>query len=428
MTDLSRRSVLVFDSSASYTHIAQACVPDFANVYYYSIWEKAFPISNDLLPGIGVPGIERVSDFFEALDKTDLVIFTDVGNCGLQEYLRRQGMLVFGSGIGGRIEQDRWGLKETARGVGIDISDAVLIHGIDNLRKILATESDLYIKLSYFRGNMESYHHVSPTASKMWVEDVALRLGPYGPLAEFIVEQPIAGDVCVEVGADPAFVCDGRFPSTMLWGFEEKDAAYIGTTHALPSRIESVISKLSPVLRECNYRGPLSTETRECEDKSYLIDLTCRMPEPPSSVHSFMVENWGEIFWEVANGNPVEPEYSGEYAVEIVLKSAWGAEHPLPVKIGMPERVRLHGHAVIDKQHYAVSPAELEEFGAACGIGHTLESAVEEALEAAKSVEAFQAHYDESAISKLMETIRDGQQLGLDWGKIKGEDHAEASR
>ncbi|MGA9884053.1 MAG: hypothetical protein WBQ34_10070 [Candidatus Acidiferrales bacterium] len=428
MIDVSRKTALFFDASAGYTHIAEAVVPEFARVLYFNNWETAFPQARDITPGIGLEGVERVSDFFDALEDADVAIFTDVGNGGLQEFLRARGMPVFGSGRSEALERDRWFLKQTARESGIDYSDGFLIHGIENLRKLLQRQNDLYVKISYLRGDMESFHHENYLSSKPWIDQLSLNLGPYGAVADFIVEPPIESDLCVEVGADPAWCCDGKFPSEILWGYEEKDRAYAGTIHALPAKLQSVLDKLSPVLAKDGYRGPLSTETRECEDASYLIDLTCRFPEPPSSVHSLLARNWGEMMYGAATGQPVEPDYLAHYAVQFVLRSPFGAEHPLAVKIGMPERVTIHGHAIIENQDYAVSPAEIEEFGAGCGFSDSLSDAAEEALEAAKSVEGYQVSFDEAALEKLMETIQNGRKLDLQWGQINGENHGEESR
>ncbi len=59
MTDLSRRTVLFWDASGGYTHMAEAVVGDFARVLYYVPWERGFPSTNDALPGEGLDGIER---------------------------------------------------------------------------------------------------------------------------------------------------------------------------------------------------------------------------------------------------------------------------------------------------------------------------------------------------------------------------------
>ena len=413
--DLSRKTVLIWDSQGSYVHIAESVVGDFASVKYYLPWEKGFPVPIDALPGEGVDGVERTLDFWGNLETADLVVFTDVGNNELQEYLRGQGMPVFGSGAAGRIEQDRGLLKSVCKKARIGVAEYIPIRGVDNLRELLLDSTDeCYIKVSYWRGLAETYHHTSPFATKYWLDDVSLRAGPYGSLVDFIIEKPIAGDPCVEIGFD-TYTADGMYPDTIAYGYEAKDAAFVLNTAPLPKRLQTVATKFQPILAEYGYRGPISTEVRFTEDSEYFVDLTARFPEPPSSLQSFMIANTAEILWETANGRIVEPDYVASIGVELILKSSWAAEHPLAVKVGRWDRTRIHGHCVIDGQHYASSPAELEEFGAACGMGNTLAAAMEDALDAAHEVEAFQANFEASALEELTETIQKGRDLGLTW-------------
>jgi len=427
--DVSRKTVLFWDASASYTHVAESVVGEFAQVLYFSPWERGFSVARDFIPGMGLDGIERVGDFFDSLDRTDLVVFTDVGMPGLQTYLREHGMPVFGSARAAELERDRWKLKTTLKAADFDVNDGFLIRGLDTLRKVLQRQDDLWIKFSFFRGDVETYHHETYARSQRKLAEWTLALGPYGEVAEFIVEPPIESNLCVEAGVDPPWVCDGEFPARFLWGYERKDAGYLGTTLALPRRMRLVVDKLSGVLAEYGYRGPLSTETRECDDlSSYLIDLSCRFPEPPSSVHSYLATNWGEMLYGCATGVPVEPEYTADFAVEIVLRSEAGAEHPLAVEIGNPDRVRIHGHCKINGQHYAVSPSEIREMGAACGIGNSLTDATEEALDAAESVKGDEVEFDAASLKRLIDTIQEGKQLGLSWGTIREYDDGEESR
>lgn len=427
--DVSRKTVLFWDASASYTHVAESVVEEFANVLYFVPWERGFSVARDFLPGLGIPGIERVPDFFDALDRADLVVFTDVGQPGLQEYLRKQGMPIFGSARAAELERDRWRLKQTLQGAGIDYSDGFLIRGLETLRRLLQRQEDLWVKFSYFRGDVETYHHRTYAQSQKKLAEWQLSLGPYADIADFIVEPPIRSDLCVEVGCDPPWVCDGQFPRKFLWGYESKDAGYMGTTLGLPERMQAVVGRLSGVLSQYGYRGPLSTETRECDDNSsYLIDLSCRFPEPPSSVHSYLCDNWGEMMYGAAIGQPVEPDYAADYAVEIVLRSEAGAEHPLAVEIGETSRVRLHGHCRISGVEYAVSPSEIRECGAACGIGDSLTDAMEEALEAAESVKGDEIEFDAASLRRLVDTIKDGRKLALTWGSVNKEvNHASES-
>lgn len=414
MADLSRKTVLIYDASGSYTHCAEVLVGAFGRVLYHSPWESGFAVPIPAMPGTGLDGVERCDEFFDALDETDLVVFTDVGHCDLQEWLRRQGMPVFGSGAGGKLEQDRVLLKSVCQRANIDCADHASIRGIDALREFLEREpGELYIKLSYFRGLTETEHFESMLESRPWLDKLSLDAGPYVP--EFLLERPIDEKPCIEVGID-TFCAGGEFPSTIMWGYEaDKDNCYVGTIGPLPERLQRLVGRLGPILRGYDYRGPLSTETRETEDKSYLIDLTCRMPEPPSSLKRFMVTNSAEVWWEAAHGRVVEEEFAAPVGVQIVWKSIDGQEHPLAVNVGRMDRVTIHGHCVFDGQHYAVSPPKLEEMGGACGLGDTAAEALRDAIDAADSICGRGVHYDSGALEKIAEAIQQGRELGLGW-------------
>ena len=412
--NLDEKVFLFYDAQGSYVHMAQAVVGQVKQVKYFCPWQKAFSVPMDMMPGIGLEGIDRVVDFWDELDSVDLVVFTDVGNGGMQEYIRGQGIPVFGSGAAGEIEMNRAKLKSVCQQSGIDVADYMPIRGIDNLREMLSTDEECYVKVSYWRGLCETFHHTSPFATKAWLDDISLRAGPYGQMIDFILEKPIAGDPCVEIGFD-TFTADGMYPDLMAFGYEAKDAAFALSTGAIPPRLWEIARKLQPMLKNYSYRGPISIESRVTEQGDYFVDLTARFPEPPSSLQRFMIVNWAEIMWEGANGRIVEPDYIAKIGVELVLKSAWGAEHPLAVQIARPDRVTLHGHCVIEGQDFSSSPAELEEFGAACGMGSTLEEAMADAIDAAEGVKGFQVNYEASALEELTEVIGKGIKLDLPW-------------
>lgn len=422
MSDLSNKRVLFWDLQGSYTHMAEAVVGDFAWVGYYTPWEKGFSVPIDAMPGTGLDGITRVMDPWIEIDNMDLVVFCDVGNGGLQEYLRAQGVPVFGSGIAGRLETDRMLLKSMCIKAGIDVADHMPVKGVDALREILLnTNTELWVKLSIWRGVRETWHHKSPFRSRSWLDKLSLKAGPYGELIDFVIEKPIVGEPCVEIGFD-SYTADGMYPENVAFGYEAKDSAFaLNATGKLPERLMAVAQKMRPMLSQYGYRGPLSTEVRAVPGGDYFVDLTARFPEPPSSLQRFMIRNWAEIFWEIANGRMVEPDYIAPYGVMLVMKSAAGAENPLAVQVERWDRTTLHGHCNISGHDYATSPAELEEFGAACGYGATLEAAMEDAIATAEGIEAEDATYDASALEELTQAIQDGNKLGLTWSGYDGE-------
>lgn len=426
MSELSNKTVLIWDQGADYVHIAEAIAPEFGNVFYYVPWESSFSTAKGLLPGIGLEGVERCPDFFEHLDNADLVVFCDVGNYGLQEWLRQQGKPVFGSGMGGKYETDRLLLKQLCAEAGIDVAEYAPVQGMKALRKLLEKSEDLWIKLSYFRGEGETRKHVSWKHSRKWFNRLEANLGPYADMADFLIEVPIQDDdgPCVEIGFD-SYCADGVFPDTMFFGYECKDAAFVGRVGSLPERMASVRDKLAPALGRVGYRGPLSTETRECESGSYLIDLTCRFPSPPSELQSKLIANLGQVFWDVAHGIKPRPDYRYRYGAQIVLKSQEFQEGSIALDIDRPDRVAIHGHCKIDGQDYAVSVSEIEEMAGACGMADTMEDAIREAYEVAEGVSGADVKYDTGALHKALETIQQGELLGLTWGEQEERDGGE---
>jgi phosphoribosylamine-glycine ligase len=417
MIDLSTRTVLFYDAGAGYSHMAEAVVGDFGAVKYFCPFERAFSASRDYLPGSGLDGIEKVWDFFDELDSADLVVFPDVGNAGLQEWLRRQGMPVFGSGGAAKLEQDRNYLKSVCKKYGIDTALHIPVTGIENLRRILSEVDDVHVKLSYFRGDGETFHHENQLETTRRLNELALKAEPYGAQMEFVVEVPIEGKPCVEVGADIPATANGIFPQSVLWGYEAKDKAYAGCVGSLPPRLSEVVDRLAPELERFKYCGPLSTETRETPKGSFFLDFTARFPNPPSALMRFMIDNWAELMWETAHGRVVEPNWLAPIGVQIIFKSEYGADNPLACHVDRWDRTVLYGHAHFDGQDYAVSPSEIAECGAACGLGANLEQAMAEALEVAESVKGRELTFDAGAVAELTDTIETGERLGIGWNR-----------
>lgn len=404
-------SVLVYDLSGSYTHIAEALVGQVRQVYYFCPWDSGFPITRNVLPGVGLPGIIRIDDPFSTLEAFDWAVFTDVGAGGLQEDLRRLDIPVCGSGEGSILERDRWHLRTLAQAAGIQVAEAELVHGIDELREVLQEAGPCFVKMSYFRGEMETYKHRSWFQSEIWLNELTLRLGPAGKVIDFIVEEPIEGKPCVEVGFD-TYYADG-FPEKCLWGYEVKDAGFVGFTTPLPDPLLDLQKKTGSMLEGYDYKGPISAEFRVTPDGAFLIDITARFGSPPSEIQSKLTENFAEVLYGVATGERVGPIYSAPIAAQVVMKSEWAEEHALGLEIENMDRVALHGHCQIQKKDYVVSPANLQEFAGAVGWGETTEEAVKAATTAAEGVRGYQVSFNAGALEEAQEIVETGRELGI---------------
>lgn len=423
MAQTSHKTVMFADLGGDYVHLAEAVIEDFAEILYWTPSDASFRRARDLLPGIGIEGIERVDDLFDHLDRADLVVFPDVGYAGLQGFLRARGMPVFGSGDADRLERDRAFLKSVCKQLDIQTATGVTVRGIESLRGMLEADGSLWVKLSWFRGDGETFEYKGPILSRDVLNELAMKLGPYGSLAEFVVETPIADDEgpCVEIGFD-TFCADGVFPRAGLFGYEVKDSAFVGSTANLPPRLYRTQQQLRPALQTFGYRGAFSTETRENSDGTYFIDATCRFGSPPSELQSKMISNLADILWGYANGEVVEPEFRTKYGVQIVLRSSTFEERPIPVEIDYPHRTAIHGHCNIDDVDWAVSMSEIPELGAAIGLGDTMDEAMAEAEEVAKSIKGTGITYDSGALTKALETVSEGEKLDIRWSNFSGEE------
>src|SRR5208337_4770776 len=124
------------------------------------------------------------------------------------------------------------------------------------------------------------------------LDDLASRLGPRQSSTIFIVEDPIEG---VEIGYDGACI-DGGFPALARFGYEAKDAGYVGKVvdyEDLPAALREVNDKLGPAMAVLGCRSFFSTEVRVGADrKPYLMDPAMRASSPPSEAYIELFRNW----------------------------------------------------------------------------------------------------------------------------------------
>ena len=415
MPEIRKEKLLVCDTGL-FSHVAEALAPQFERTMYFSEWVRSgFPQEKHSRIGRGLPNIERVMDVFGALGDADLVVFPDVVTANLASYVKTLKPIFGTSKHAAELELDRWGTRKVIKGLGLPVSSATHIVGTQDLQKYLKKARDVFVKYGRFRGDLETFHHERWFTTEEWFKDTERHLGPSGPEAEFVVEEPIDG---VEAAVD-AYSIDGKWPGRVLWGYEEKDCGYIGRVvefSEVPEPLRIVCQKLSPVLEERGHRGWISTECRVSDGIPYLIDPCLRCGSPPSEVQTLLIENLGDIVVEGSQGRVVDPKTKGKFAAELILKSEFAVEHFLALEIPekIKDRIKLHNHTVIDGKDYTV-PVGIPEIGAAVGVGETMDSAIKECLEAAELLKAYGLEYHVAAFEDLRTTIEEGRVNGLEW-------------
>jgi hypothetical protein len=392
---------------------AQRLGREFKSVGYYTPWQKSFPDSNDSIIGEGFDNVVRIKHFWEKVDEYDLVCFFDTHTEDYVEYLRSKGKLVFGPGRAEVLELDRWKGRKIQSILGLPVQKTEHVIGLENLKKHLQKVTKKYVKLSLFRGAIETFYHEDYPTSEPFIDKLAVCLGPKKQEADFIVEEPLEGSEC---GHD-TFVVDGKYPNKVMYGWECKDKYYVGKVtgyNQLYAPLKEVTDKLSPFFEKYQTKSLFSTEIKIVNGKGYLIDPTVRAPFPPSFVEMEIWENFGEFIYGAAMGQVIPLINNDTYGVEVILGSEYSNENLLEVKIPNSCRryVKLSNGCKINGKYYIVPGNPKERGISVVGTGKNVDEAVKKAQSYIDKIDAFQLEksFDKQAI---YDKIAEGKKQGI---------------
>lgn len=328
MNSISTKTFCVVDHGA-FLPVAQRLADSGAKVYYHNpSWMKAYPIMDEAIIGDGYPDFECAPDLWNIKDKVDCFVFPDIYHMGLQKELRKQGFPVWGSGAGMALETDRVFFLGKLEELGLDVPPHEVIVGITNLRAFLKDKKDIWIKMSKFRGSFETKHFRSYDLDEKLLDVWAFRFGGLKEHIKFICFPKIETEL--EIGAD-TYCIDGQWPSLMLHGIEAKDAAYLSAVTRqkdMPEQLLPIMQKLSPYMKESQYRCQWSMEVRVTDDADFFIDATCRGGLPSTNSQLMLWKNFPEIVYHGAQGELVEPIPAGKFSAECLIslsgeRGAW---------------------------------------------------------------------------------------------------------
>lgn len=419
MIDLSDKKVLVYDFG-SYVEVAERLARDYGKVYYFCPYViNGYPEHQAMDIGRNVPGFEKVREWASVIDEVDLVYFPDSHEPYLQNFFRSIGKAVFGSVFACDLEHDRKKLNETLKGLGLPVANYAVANGLDELEQLLLQCKDRYIKSS-LRGDMETWFHKDYRLSKRELKRMRHEMGLYENKETYIVQHPIEG--ISEVGIDP-FCTDGYFSDITSAGLEIKDAGYLMRLvryQNLPHSVKSITDALSPVFKECGYRGHYSNEIIISKDKrGFLLDNTCRNGQPPSSLLIEIYDNYSEIVWQVAHGITPTIQYSNEWGVQLIIKSDLAETEPSPIII--PDEVRRFvkiKNVTIDEDgtyYYTPFGMQMKEIGSVIGMGNSLEEAEKRAVEIAESIEGLDIKINTEVIGKAKKSLDKLKKAGINF-------------
>lgn len=390
--NLSSKSILVVDGGGLFVSFARRMTQPggFGKVWYSNMWHRGRPTFSELSVGKGYDGIEVVpnrdtdnefpTSLWSVIDKADVIAFPDCYDGDWQEYLRKQGKHVWGSGMGAELELNRFLAKQVMDEVGLPVGPYCIVKGMTELREYLRENADQVLKVSFLRGLMETRKHHKYWLSKTFLDGLEYRLGPLAEDQEFIVEQQIPTEI--EVGGDHTFV--HRFPSLAINGVERKDAAYLGIVQdydELPDEIRDLDEKIAPVLERNGYANFFSSEVRKAKNgKAYPIDLTCRCGSPSGEAQLAAWDNMPEVVWAGAHGEFLEPEPVKPCVAQLMIfnkgeESEWAG---IEVPAELDNAVNLYFGMRRGREQYVVPQQNpFDEMGSITMLGDTPEEAVE---------------------------------------------------
>ena len=424
--NLREKTCLVVDNG-QFHHVAATLSKEFGKVYYYTRFDnKGFASPNEYFPGYGFKEFEHIDDIFiysddknkYSFDRVDLFVFTDLYYGWMQEHLKKLGKLVFGAAKGERLELDRWGFKSKLKELGLPVTGTKKILGLDKLISHLKMVKNKYVKISMFRGIIETFHHIDYNLSEPVLTKLDHDLGAIKNEISFIVEDEIQAES--EMGFD-GFCISGKFAKNSMFGIEIKDKAFFMKSmdyEELPKQIRLINSKFEETFKELNYNGPYSNEIRVTKSGiPYFSDFTARFPEPPSSVYCSMIDNLGEICFLGAQGIVVEPIFNSKYGAEIIITSDWLGEgnwQSIEFPKELIEWVKLRYACIIYGKYYCI-PQGMTEVGQLVATGETIEEVVGKITKYAEKVKGYginiKTDYLQDAINECEKTKQFGVNL-----------------
>lgn len=420
MPNLKSKLAIVYDWSMFFS-VAEALAPFYGEVLYYHPRPSNFPVLESARIGYGYPNIRPIDedDLWKAIKdkKVDTVFFPDTGDGGLQNYLRSIGIPVYGSELGDKVEIDRLYAKEEFKKNDLLVNKFEVFTDVDKLRAYLEKNEDIYIKISYWRGIKESFHHENWKESETWFYNLASKLGPFRHnFQEIIVEKPIKGKV--EVGTD-RFRTNKKFLNYGLQGIEVKNQVYIAKVvkaAEISPILKEIDKKAEAVYDKFDIRSSISTEVRvPKKDIGFYIDATLRAGFPPmTSMLMAFGSQIGPIMRAIARNEDIEMHKDYNYVAEMILNSESPLKEPQVVKFPKEyeENVKLKSPCIVDGLHYVLSPeSETSVLGTVVCGGDTLQEAIDGCIEIARTVESEGIYFKEKAFDEALEDLKAAEKV-----------------
>lgn len=415
--NLKNKKIMVIDSG-SFFETALSLTKYFEEVLYYVQWTSGFPgmdkyvigtewINSKQIESFDKKPLRRIDSIWNNLKEVDIIFICDVYDGDIADHIKELGYPVVHAGYkGSELELDRWAFKQLQKSHGMDLNKAERVIGIDALRKKLLIVTDKFIKISRFRKQTETFHHDQYKLTEPILNKLEHEMGPMSKIVEFIIEDPI--DAIVEEGCDTYSIM-GKYPKKLLCGVEIKDCGYAGAIvdyENLSKGVKKTNDQLSSIFKEVNYHGFFSTEVRTTKNnENYLIDMTNRLPQPPSALYGEIFDNLGDIIWALGQGEVIDVNPKAKYGLYACIYSDWYDEsHQC---IYFPERyrnnIKLNYPIKIDGDYYCLNINNFPECGAVVTIGESFEDCKKQMEEIAAEIKGYGISVKVDSMDKAIE-------------------------
>jgi len=417
MSDNLKEKIVCVVDDGMFVELACKLGESFKEVLYYSQWENPYPRMNEGMIGYGMPNITRVDNIWRRFDEVDLFVFPSVYFGELQLFIEKQGKRVWGSRRGENMEIFRDGMKAHMEDLGLPVGNYEVIKGMDALRVYLKSHKNVFVKINLWRGQFESFFSKNYKMIECKLNEIDYNLGPFADILDFIVEDELPDKV--EIGSD-LYTVDGKYPSLSLAGIECKDLGYVGEIRNykdLPASVTDFNAAISDTLKGYGYKGFLSTEMRVGKDKvSYMIDMTCRCPSPPSELYQEMYINISEIIWEGSGGVLIDPIPAAKFGVQALIYSHWCEDSFLPLEIKEDKKrfIKLINATKIKGVYYIIPQAhKTDVVGSVIGMGDTLEAALENIKENSEGIKGYDIEIKMGSMDKIQIEMDKLKEFGI---------------
>lgn len=417
MKDISQVTACFIDHGL-FLPLALRMAEEAKRVLYWTPYEEGFSTIRKGCLGRGFETMERCQDFWKAKSEIDLFVFPDIEHSGLQLELESQGFPVWGSRNGDSLELNREKFLKVLGRVGLEVPEHTICVGLEELREHLDDLEDQYVKISRWRGDVETFHWWNKAVSEFTLDLWAVKFGPFKRTMHFLVFPAIETDL--EIGGD-TYGVDGRFPETMLHGLEWKDKGYFGAVtprDEMPEPIQDVLDAFAPEFRKERVRNEFSAEVRVQGKRAFFIDPTLRGGLPSTASQMMLWKNFPEIMWAGANGELVEPEPAGQYAAECIVsakaaKDIWTAvEVPQDLQPWLKLGSCCQDNGVV---YFPPGDGEEHDIGWLVAIGDTPEETINGIKAKAKALTGGMSA-DTDCLADILKEVETEEKEGIEFG------------